>query len=824
MDNEEFVNQKLEFVEELVQDTDSHIFLTGKAGTGKTTFLRNLTARTYKRMVVVAPTGVAAINAGGVTIHSFFQLPFGPQIPDAAQTDMDGVSANVRSLASQFQKINRTKLKIMRSLDLLVIDEISMVRADVLDAIDAVLRRARRSQKPFGGVQLLMIGDVQQLAPVAKQDEWELLEPYYDSVYFFSSLVWRKTSYVCIELDHIYRQQDRTFIELLNKIRTSTLDKACADILNTRYDPDFDPPSDKGYITLTTHNFQADDINQEKLAAIKGKTLHFKAKVNGVFLENSYPTKEDLELKIGAQVMFVKNDPSPEKMFYNGKIGVLVSYDSDKEELMVRCDDITFPVTRLTWQNMEYSLDDKTNEIKEEEIGSFEQIPLRLAWAITIHKSQGLTFDRLVIDAGKAFAHGQVYVALSRCTSLEGLVLKTKITPNTLKDDAMVSKFVSQMPEMEPTPETVNSLCHDYELASMLDLFDFSGIYSDFGRLMKTITENDGMFDNAVIVDLSGRRQTLSEEIIEVAAKFARQIESLHAACPSCADNAVLQKRIKDGVAYFMTHFNSIVDNLFDVQLDTDNEAVNSQVREIMKAMKEAVYLKRSCLDACKDGFNVRNYHETKSVKILEAEKQSGIAALKRKSASNMDPLLAKLLAWRQEKAEETGMNTSGIVSLKSLKAIAKAKPVTLADLKALEGMGLRRVKRYGAELIDIVLRAEGQTFISMTEEIPRRNTYEITKDLFDEGKSPQEIAQTRGLALATIYNHLTKMVEQGLCDASDIVEKDKYDEIVDYFTSTEDPRIGAAIGVLGDDYDYGEVKVVKAEFQRNGLLPPDDE
>ena len=390
MAQQTFVNQKLEFVEELVLYTDAHIFLTGKAGTGKTTFLKNLPLKTYKRMVVVAPTGVAAINAGGQTIHSFFQLPFGPQLPENAS----GKGYNAKTLAAQYQKLNKKKINLIRSLDLLIIDEISMVRADVLDAIDAVLRRVRRSQKPFGGLQLLMIGDVHQLAPVAKAEEWEVLSPYYDTPYFFGSQVLKKTPYVCVELEHIYRQHDEDFITLLNKVRNNQMDADCVRLLNSRFKPNFIAHDNEGYITLTTHNYQADQINETKLAAIEAKPLVFKAVVRGTFPENTYPTKEELVLKVGAQVMFVKNDPSPEKAFYNGKIGRLVGYNDDEGTVTVESEGERIVVPKLTWQNMEYAINAENQDIEEKEIGSFTQIPLRLAWAVTIHKSQGLTSTR----------------------------------------------------------------------------------------------------------------------------------------------------------------------------------------------------------------------------------------------------------------------------------------------------------------------------------------------------------------------------------------------------------------------------------------------
>ncbi|MGP1447191.1 MAG: helix-turn-helix domain-containing protein [Candidatus Limimorpha sp.] len=822
MESTKYVNRKLEFVEELVYNTDSHIFLTGKAGTGKTTFLKDLAAKTYKRLVIVAPTGVAAINAGGVTIHSFFQLPFGPLLPEMPQTFL-GQSSNsfsTRSLASQFQKINRTKLKIMRSLDLLVIDEISMVRADVLDAIDTVLRRARRSEKPFGGVQLLMIGDVHQLAPIAKADEWELLAPFYESVYFFSSLVLKKTPYICVELEHIYRQHDEHFIGLLNQVRCNRLDAVAVETLNSRYQPGFDPDDTEGFITLTTHNYQADTINETQLAEIKNKPIVFNATVSGTFPESSYPTKERLELKIGAHVMFVKNDPSPEKRYFNGKIGVLVGFDKESGELAVRCDDDTFPVKEVEWQNFEYSLNPENNEIVENEIGSFKQVPLRLAWAITIHKSQGLTFDKVVIDAGRAFAHGQVYVALSRCTALEGLVLKTPIAPYALKSDHDVEGFVKTMPEKEPSTEKIEKLRHEYELRSMFDLIDFDDLYGNFGRLMKTIMGNDTLFERELIENLSDKRKRLREEMVEVALKFEKQIEALHADVQHCEQNDQLQQRLVKGVSYFAVKLNDIVENLFDLPLKTDNKAINSQLEEILKQLKENVLLKQSCLNACAEGFNVRKYQETKSVKLLDAEKaaNASIAMKDKKTEYGNDPLLQALLNWRDEKSEETGLNKSGIAPVKSLKQIAKEQPVTLGALRRIEGMGKNRVNRYGIEIIDIVLRMTGQMSIEEAieePETPQLDTYSITKRMLDDSLTPEEIAEKRNYSVSTIYNHISSLIKQGRYDASGMVAVGKRTEIREYFECTRDPGLKAAKEVLGDSFSYDDIKIVRSELER---------
>ena len=822
MAQQTFTNQKLDFVEQLVLFTNSHIFLTGRAGTGKTTFLKNLPLKTYKRMVVVAPTGVAAINAGGQTIHSFFQLPCGPQLPENAM----GKGYNAKTLAAQYQKLNKKKINLMRSLDLLIIDEISMVRADVLDAIDAVLRRVRRSQKPFGGLQLLMIGDVHQLAPVAKAEEWEILSPYYDTPYFFGSQVLKKASYVCVELEHIYRQHDDDFISLLNKVRNNQMDADCVRVLNSRFKPSFVPMDGEGYITLTTHNYQADQINESKLAAIKEKALTFKAEIHGTFPENTYPTKEELTLKVGAQVMFVKNDPNPEKAFYNGKIGRLVGYDEKEGSVTVESEGEHIIVPRLKWQNMEYTINPENQDIEEKEIGSFTQIPLRLAWAVTIHKSQGLTFDKVIVDAGQAFAHGQVYVALSRCTSLEGLVLKTRISSNALVNDLSVDHFVEHLPEKEPTQEKLDQLRHDYELETMLELIDFDDIYKDFGKLMKVVYDNDTLFEGTMIQNLSQRRNKIHEELCSIGIKFEGQIRKLHDQAHSCEHNPALQERLIKGVAYFDEHLKAIAKGLFDLPFKTDNQAVNEQLTEALKLLKEDIYLKGCCLEACKDGFTVREYQKTKSVKAIEAEKSGKKKVEIKDDTMDKSPLYAALSAWRLEKSKELGAPAYTIAANKTLKAIAQAQPVTLAELKDVKGMGVISVKRFGAEILDIVLRLIGENpetadLGEMPEEPVKKEkkqkgeTYLVTKSMFDNGLSVEAIAKERGLATSTILSHLVHYVEEGSLKASQIINKEKYNEILEYFESTFDPQINTAREVLGPEYQYGEIKAVLIELQQ---------
>jgi hypothetical protein len=464
-------NPQLDLAFDYVRYTNKHIFLTGKAGTGKTTFLHKIKAEGFKRMVVTAPTGVAAINAGGVTLHSFFQLPFGLFLPDTDRTE------------TRQYRFSKDKVDLIRSLELLVIDEISMVRADLLDAVDGVLRRYANPLRPFGGVQLLMIGDLHQLPPVVKQEEWKLLSSHYESPYFFSSLALKQAEMVTIELQQIYRQSDSAFIELLNKLRDNRIDADVLEALNQRYRPGTSPPTDNGYITLTSHNGSASDINSRKLDSLEQPVRRFHASVEGDFPEIAYPTDQTLLFKKGAQVMFVKNDVSPQKRFFNGKIGTIQRFDDG--EIIVRCKDdgSDIPVAPAEWPNIRYSLHPQTKEIQEERLGTFTQYPLKLAWAITIHKSQGLTFDNVVIDAGAAFAHGQVYVALSRCRTLQGIILSSRIHSVSVKTDRRVSAYTTESRRAAPDEQHLRESKRQYQEALVLELFDFGSIGRHFQHL-----------------------------------------------------------------------------------------------------------------------------------------------------------------------------------------------------------------------------------------------------------------------------------------------------------------------------------------------------
>ena len=800
-----FKNEKIEMLNRFVQNTDVHIFLTGKAGTGKTTFLRNLALKSYKRMVIVAPTGVAAINAGGVTIHSFFQLSFGPIVPDGQSL----------SLLSNM-KLSKTKLKIIRSLDLLVIDEISMVRADLLDAVDTVLRKVRRCDKAFGGVQLLMIGDIQQLAPVARQNEWELLQDYYKSVYFFDSHVLQKNPYICVELDHIYRQNDTEFIDILNQVRNNRLDGNNLQILNSRYIPNFKPDDNEGYITLTTHNSQADEINEEKLNAIDSETLTFTAEITGIFPENAYPTKEVLELKVGAQVMFVKNDPSPEKLYYNGKIGKIIAYDKD-EGIKVRCDDEVINVMPVKWQNFEYTLNEQTNEIEEKEIGSFTQIPLKTAWAITIHKSQGLTFEKVVLNAEMAFAHGQVYVALSRCTSLKGLVLNAKISNNVLYNDNTINTFVDKIPSLEPDEDRLRDEETKFHHQTIIDLFTFDELEMQINKLAKVVRENDNIFGKETADKIAEKRKNFREEIIDVAIRFARQIDFI-VKSPNQYDgkstSSYLDERIMKASVYFFDKLNDL-ESIGDLIQETDNKAVNTAVKAVLDMIREILYVKTACLHIAKDGFILDKYLEMKNKKIVESENLKSVK-LKTKTIDKKDkPLLNALLKWRHEKAVELRKEEHQILPTAVVNRIAELKPVTVKELKSISKLGTTRIKNFSADIINIVLESQGFKKCDFDDEESSRemnlsNSVMRTLELLDENFTIEEIMQGRGLSRSTVENHIIEIVKNGFYEAEDFVSKKHYEIINEYYEETGDPSLTAARDVLGEDFTYFELKICR--------------
>ncbi|MBS4058010.1 MAG: helix-turn-helix domain-containing protein [Bacteroidales bacterium] len=817
-------NEQLSLAAEYVRSTNQHIFLTGKAGTGKTTFLRNLTSITSKRKVVVAPTGVAAINAGGVTIHSFFQLPFGPQLPTSQTSDEFGIEQQPKQLASRYQKISKTKINIIKSIDLLVIDEISMVRADLLDAIDEMLRRYRTRHLPFGGVQLLMIGDLQQLAPIAREDEWMLLKNVYETVFFFSSKALQQCDYVQIELKHVYRQTDAQFIGLLNQIRDNSLDETGFKLLNQRYNEGFSPGTDEGFITLTTHNHQAQHINQEKLATLKGKAKKFVASIRDEFPEYAYPTDFELELKPGAQVMFVKNDPSVEKLFFNGKIGRLLSIGED--ELSVRCpgEEEAITVTRLEWQNMRYSLDEQSKEITETVIGTFTQFPLKLAWAITIHKSQGLTFEKAIIDAHAAFAHGQVYVALSRCKTLEGLVLSAPIGRQAIKTDQAIGGFVRQLEENQPDENTLNDAKAAYRKSLVVELFDFKVLHYRLKYISKLATEHLSSLDQSFVDQYQQLEQSLVVEILQVSAKFQAQLTQLFASLDQLDLSDLLQERIQKGCAYFIP----IIESLFfdpGISVETDNKATRKVLGEAIDRLGADAWVKLSCLNACQQGFDVQTFIETRALSAIEIPVYKGKKARDEKRPKHTSALYEKIREWRDQLAEERDIAPYSILPVKTINAIVKNKPVTLTELIKIKGIGKLKAARFGNDIIAMVAESveistqAAQKTADEVQKPPKLSTQEQSLLMIQRGMTVEEIAAERQLSPATVERHLDQFVRNGKLAIRTLVSREKIELITTYFEDTRDARLGPAKEVLGDEVSYAELRFVLSYLQHLGDL-----
>ena len=689
-------NKELRNAWEFAEHTGISIFLTGKAGTGKTTFLKTLQEHSSKRIIVVAPTGVAAINAGGVTIHSFFQLPLSPYVPGTTFKDR--------------YDFGKEKRRIIRTLDMLVIDEISMVRSDLLDAIDNVLRRYRDPTLPFGGVQLLMIGDLHQLTPVVTPRDEELLRPYYDTPYFFGSHALQQTSYVTIQLTHVYRQQDQVFIDILNHVRDgvpTAEDLAC---LNARCKPMFIPKPEEGYIRLTTHNRMADSYNDNELHKLPGKRYVFKAEIEKEFPESSYPADVNLELKQGAQVMFIKNDPSPSHLYYNGRIGHVVGFEEGK--IVVKCpgDDYTISVEPAEWENTRYVINQETKVIEPQVLGVFRQYPLRLAWAITIHKSQGLTFEHAIIDASASFAAGQVYVALSRCKSLEGLVLASQIQPRNIIGDARVNEYIArQQTEAEKSIEALPLLKEEYFRTQLYDLFNFMPLFAAEQQLHRLLLEFFRQFPK--LTSLHGRViDQLKQKVIDVALRWRTVIQrtpadDLHA--------AAFLDRVKRSAAYFV----SGLEEMLPGAIEKTKMASNNN--------KKAMQL-----------FDERY----KDLRLLYLSKDRLLRA--------MEEMSFTVPAYMQAKQEAT-FDAMDVV-MPGSRPRKKKSSVSQGQTSSTESGMQKSVKE------------------------PRVSTYVQTYTLFRQGKTPQQIAEERHLALSTILGHLAPYVNSGQISADKVIDGEK--------------------------------------------------
>lgn len=810
------INPELQLANDFVRHTSHNIFLTGKAGTGKTTFLHKLKNKTSKRMIVTAPTGVAAINAGGVTLHSFFQLPFGPFVPGSEfQGQMEQ------------RRFSKEKINIIKSLDLLVIDEISMVRSDLLDSVDFILRRHKHRDLPFGGAQLLMIGDLHQLSPVVKEDEWRILKKYYDSCYFFSSHALRQTEMMPIELKHIYRQSDADFIGLLNCVRNNRLDSGALEMLNARYIPAFEPQEGENYITLTTHNHSADKINNRQLNCLDSKAFSFQAEIEGQYPEHAYPTVENLILKKGAQVMFVRNDNSADKRYYNGKIGKIISIG--QEHISVKCPDDgqTIQLEKVSWKNIKYTIDKESKAITEEMIGEFIQYPLRLAWAITIHKSQGLTFERAIIDANAAFSHGQVYVALSRCKTLEGIVLSEPINPAAVKTDATVAKFVEHSSKNPPTQVQLKQAKIAYQQRLLLECFNFKPLNISLQKFLRLWRDNRRLIQFSGDDKIAELEKQLINEVVIISEKFQRQLQTLFTDKSVPEEDLYFQERVRKGAEYFTEKLDLyLAEWTSAIQFETDNRQLRKTVNQAVEWLRYRFAIKIACMSSCREGFSIGLYLET----IARAEIDFKSRTPVKKKAVNLNvqslehpELFNTLVSWRNDQAEQEEVDRYRILHQRILLKIASVIPDSLDTLLEIKGIGTSTVEKYGTQLVNVVLdycqaRHIDERNLALPEEsikpaavTTKTDTKETSYTMYCDGKSIEEIARERKLKPATIENHLAHYIGLGKLDIADFVSDEKLTVIRESFVELGDDSLGRIKEKLGDNYSYGELHMVKA-------------
>jgi hypothetical protein len=713
-------NEMFDLAYRFITETQESIFLTGKAGTGKTTFLKYLREHSSKNMIVAAPTGVAAINAGGVTLHSLFQLPLHPFLP---------TENNKQELLSKI-RYQKQRIQLLRKMELLVIDEISMVRCDVLDAIDAILRSVRRNyHAPFGGVQILFIGDLFQLPPVAKRDEWDnLLGNYYSSPFFFDSKAVKEQTPLLIELTKIYRQKEQSFVDLLNKVRNNYMDKDDYEQLNERYIPDFRPTTEQKFITLTSHNAQADNINVVKLQKLHTPPFTYKAKIEGDFPENVFPAEQELVLKEGTQVMFIKNDVA-EKKYFNGKIGVVSKLEKDK--IIVNCDGQDIIVTEETWENVKYTLNRSDEKLEQQVQGRFFQYPLRLAWAITIHKSQGLTFDNVMIDAASSFSSGQVYVALSRCTSLGGIVLLAKIPSTAIHSNQQVVAAHSSLVPKGSLAERFQGARQVFTLQLLSEIFLLEEIETALRFLKYTVEKNCEKL-NTDAPEWAAQFLAAINALKITAEKFIGQAQQLMREIAVIENNEPLQKRIQAAAGYFLPILEELKKQLQQHPLITEHKEAATPVDEIlleaMSAFVKTIYF----IQYCKEPFTVAGYLKHKLNLAIPRMHISSYAANKKQAASSDIPnaeLFYALKNWRDKICTEQDLPIYMLANNNSLKEISTYLPQTSQHLQKLSGFGKAKADKYGDDILamvhDFCDKHHLETTIELKEASPKRQRKE---------------------------------------------------------------------------------------------------
>lgn len=815
---------------QLVNQSNRNIFLTGKAGTGKTTFLKYIREHCHKQMAVVAPTGVAAINAGGVTIHSFFQLPLAPFIPEARGTGFQNGGqeiSNKHSLISRL-RFNGDKKKVLQQLELLVIDEISMVRCDMLDAIDTVLRHVRqRPNQRFGGVQLLFIGDMLQLPPVIKEQEWSLLAEYYNGSYFFDSKVLSEEPPIYIEFNKIYRQRDEQFINILNQVRNNELNEEGVRILDSRFLPTFRRRKQDGYIILTTHNSKAAEINGNELTKLDTRLFSYEAEVLDEFSDRAYPADQVLQLKEGAQVMFIRNDAAEKgKRFFNGKIGVISRLEKDK--IFVQCEDDSneIEVQKEKWENIRYTLNKESRQLVSDVLGSFTQYPLRLAWAITIHKSQGLTFEKAIIDAGAAFAPGQVYVALSRCTSLEGMVLQSKVRSNSLFSDHRIVQFSQQSASSNQLQQELAIAKRNYALHTLVHTFDFSNAITQARELIEYLLEHSSSFNPEALGWMESLVQKMEADQ-ETARKFQTQLQSLFQQEENTDTNQLLQQRIKAAAVYFVSTIHSLIQLLQQSPAITDSRLYAKEYNDGLREIFAQLSLQQFLLEPLPDGFEIEAFQRHKTAFRLPSFSVNAYAGAAVAKTNSPRPVLQQQLRKvRDTICARKDIPLYLVAGTATIEEMVLYLPQSLAELKKISGFGEAKVNQYGQQFLDVIAAYTEEHGLSslMHEKTPKKEKKERVGDkkqkidtkaasyqLFKEGKSIAEIAKERSFTIQTIEGHLAYFVEQGMVKINELISPDRLLLIEPAMKNFKGGSITEIKEQVGADISFGEIKLALA-------------
>ncbi|MFN8274505.1 MAG: helix-turn-helix domain-containing protein [Flavobacteriaceae bacterium] len=746
------------YVLQFINQTQRSVFLTGKAGTGKTTLLREIIQTTHKKTVVVAPTGIAALNASGVTIHSLFQLPFGAFLPtDATPALSSLVNYETKATLARHFRMNASKKAVLQSLELLVIDEVSMLRADLLDAIDFTLQSIRKNPNPFGSVQVLFIGDLFQLPPVVKDQEWQLLRQFYRGKFFFHSLVTQRQPPLYIELPKIFRQSDSVFIKILNQLRNNELHREDLQMLQRYVQPQFKANPESGYITLTTHNAQADAINQKSLEELQGSAVTYLPEIVGDFPEKMYPIEAALELKIGAQVMFIKNDWSAQKQYYNGKMGVVTSLSED--EILVRFpdEDTTITVEKYEWQNIRYTLDDQTREIKEEVLGTFVHYPLRLAWAITVHKSQGLTFERAALDVSQVFMPGQAYVALSRLRSLDGLILLSPLQMNGLSNDEEVVQYSSGQLSDEEIKDELKFETQKYIQHFLIHAFDWTDLIQHWRHHRYSYHQKTQNSEKAKHAVWAQNQLDKIEQLALPAQKFQQQLRRLFSISP--IDFEHITERILAAYDYFFPVLDALLTDLF-LTMEIASHARKAQ------------------------GF----YEELLELEIHQSQAISELMRTK-----NLVQIITQNLPISKENMQSDELKNYRLRKLESARASYLEQHASLIDSEA--SFEIEKPPK------------------SRKVKTPKKSTYLETLELWHQQNTLKEIARIRKLTPQTIATHMAKLIEIKAVSIEDVLPEDKREALAEAFKGYNETSLNPLKEKYGDEYTWDELKMYRASL-----------